>query len=277
MQINKTKANITESDLDTIRSVIPQYYTPKRLAHTLSVERECAALAKYTIFQSKTPCVRAAALLHDITKDIWREQLAYCTEHNIAFTDEETHIPKILHSRTGAHFARKLFPGLVDDGIYEAIYYHTTAKPAMEPLTALLYLADYIEPERDFEDCVKLRSQFYALLEEKDKYDALSEALVVSFGYTLSSLLCERSLVHVDIVAARNYYLLQINKDKSEMNNTKTRKPNKRKTASWQLVLIVVLSVFIVATVFTGGYLLRSLLIKPQTGKPTLIRFTPER
>ncbi len=51
------------------------------------------------------------------------------------------------------------------------------------------------------------------------------------------------------------------------MNNTKTRKPNKRKTASWQLVLIVVLSVFIVATVFTGGYLLRSLLIKPQTGK----------
>lgn len=216
MQINKTKANITESDLDTIRSVIPQYYTPKRLAHTLSVERECAALAKiYDFSEQDTMRLRAAALLHDITKKMsGAEQLAYCTEHNIAFTDEETHIPKILHSRTGAHFARKLFPGLVDDGIYEAIYYHTTAKPAMKPLTALLYLADYIEPERDFEDCVKLRSQFYALLEEKDKYDALSEALVVSFGYTLSSLLCERSLVHVDIVAARNYYLLQINKDK---------------------------------------------------------------
>lgn len=51
------------------------------------------------------------------------------------------------------------------------------------------------------------------------------------------------------------------------MNNTKIRKPNKRKAVSWQLVVIIVLSVLIVATVFTGGFLLRSLLVKPQTSQ----------
>lgn len=215
MQISNKVSNITEADLDKIRSALPEYYTQKRLAHTLSVERECAALAKIYDFSERDALrLRAAALLHDVTKKLTHEeQLAYCTENGIPFTDEESHIPKIFHSRTGAYFARKLFPELIDDGIYDAILYHTTAKPSMELMTALLYLADYIEPERKFEDCIRLREQFYALLDVKDKYDALNETLVLSFGYTLSSLIADGDLVHVDIVAARNYYLLQTDKD----------------------------------------------------------------
>jgi len=209
--------NITEADLDAIRSVIPEYYTPKRLAHTLSVERECIVLAGiYDFTKRDTLRLRAAALLHDVTKKLSHpEQIAYCLENGIPFTDTEQHMPKIFHSRTGAHLARKLFGELIDDGIYDAILYHTTAKPDMEPMTALLYLADYIEPERDFEDCIKLRVEFYALLDGRDKYEALNETLVLSFGYTLSGLLAERGLVHESIVAARNYYLLQTDKDKN--------------------------------------------------------------
>ena len=51
------------------------------------------------------------------------------------------------------------------------------------------------------------------------------------------------------------------------MNGTKIRKPHKRKALNWQLALIIILSVIIVAVVFTGGFLLRSLLIKPQAGR----------
>jgi nicotinate-nucleotide adenylyltransferase len=207
--------NITEADLDAIRSVIPDYYSPKRISHALSVERECTVLAGiYGFSKCDTLRLRAAALLHDVTKKLSHpKQLAYCRENGIPVTETEKHIPKIMHSRTGAHFAKKLFGELIDDGIYDAILYHTTAKPAMELMTALLYLADYIEPERDFPDCIMLRAEFYALLDGRDKYEALNETLVLSFGYTLSGLLAERGLVHESIVAARNYYLLQTDKD----------------------------------------------------------------
>lgn len=48
------------------------------------------------------------------------------------------------------------------------------------------------------------------------------------------------------------------------MNKTKIRRPAKHKAPSWQLVLSVVLSIIVVAAVFTGGYVLRSILVKPQ-------------
>ncbi len=36
------------------------------------------------------------------------------------------------------------------DAVYEAIRWHTTGKPDMTLLEKIIYLADYIEPNRDF-------------------------------------------------------------------------------------------------------------------------------
>ncbi len=200
---------INKTELDKILNVIPGYYEPKKLAHALSVERECAALADiYGMSCDDTLRLRAAALLHDITKRlIHTEQLEYCRANGIPFTEDETHMPKIFHARTGAHLARKLFPALVDDEMYDAIYYHTTAKPAMSLMCSLLYLADYIEPTRKFTDCVKLRGEFYGLLESRDKFEALNIALITSFNLTLTDLVAENGSIHVDIIEARNYYM----------------------------------------------------------------------
>lgn len=202
---------ITDTELDGIRGVIPKYYGRKRFSHALSVERECASLAAiYELSENDALRLRAAALLHDVTKKLSHdEQLCYCRENGIPFTEEESHMPKIFHARTGAHFAAKLFPELVDDEIYGAILSHTTAKPAMGMIDALLYLADYIEPEREFPDCALLRAEFYAALETMGKTEALKMALVRSFDYTLTGLITERGLIHGDVIAARNYYLLQ--------------------------------------------------------------------
>jgi putative HD superfamily hydrolase of NAD metabolism len=200
---------ITEAELDKIRGVIPYYTGQKRLAHVLSVEEECASLAKlYVMDEDDTLRLRAAALLHDITKKFSHpEQLDYCRINGIAFTEEETHMPKIFHARTGAHLAKKLFPNLVDIDIYNAILYHTTARPSMTLMEALLYLADYIEPKREFVDCVKLRGEFYELLENNDKTDALKKALILSFDMTLTGLIADGAFIHGDIITARNYYL----------------------------------------------------------------------
>ena len=200
---------ITEAELDKIRGVIPYYTGQKRLAHVLSVEEECASLAKiYEFNADDARRLRAAALLHDITKKFTsEEQLDYCRANGIPFTEEETHMPKIFHARTGAHLAQKLFPGLIDADIYDAIACHTTAKPAMTSMEKLLYLSDYIEPKREFPDCVKLRAEFYGLIEGRGKAAALTAALISSFDMTITGLIAERGMIHGDIFSARNYYL----------------------------------------------------------------------
>lgn len=84
---------------------------------------------------------------------------------------------------------------------------HTTAKPAMTSMEKLLYLSDYIEPKREFPDCVKLRAEFYGLIEGRGKAAALTAALISSFDMTITGLIAERGMIHGDIFSARNYYL----------------------------------------------------------------------
>ena len=49
----------------------------------------------------------------------------------------------------------------VDGEIYSAIYWHTTGHADMTLLEKIIYLADYIEPSRDFPGVDKLRQVCY--------------------------------------------------------------------------------------------------------------------
>ena len=62
---------------------------------------------------------------------------------------------KLLHAKTGAAIARDVFA--VDDAVYRAIYWHTTGHANMTKLEKIIYLADYIEPSRDFPGVDDLR------------------------------------------------------------------------------------------------------------------------
>ena len=58
---------ITEKSLSELRERVRPYMNEKRFAHTLGVERECVALGSI-LLPEKVNDLRAAALLHDITK-----------------------------------------------------------------------------------------------------------------------------------------------------------------------------------------------------------------
>jgi len=53
----------------------------------------------------------------------------------------------LLHGRAGAVLASEKL-GIVDEDILDAVRWHTTGKRDMPGLTAVLYIADYIEPGR---------------------------------------------------------------------------------------------------------------------------------
>ena len=150
-----------------IRRRVRTMMSEKRYLHTLGVERECASLAR--IFApEKCERLRAAALLHDITKEYTPEKHAeFCEKYALDVSESMKKNPKLYHAFTGAHLAKALFPESTDEKVFDAITYHTTGRRGMTLCDMLLYLADYIEDTRTFEDCVRLRRYFYDGISKK--------------------------------------------------------------------------------------------------------------
>lgn len=207
-----------QQTLSELRAKIPSYIGGKRLTHTMSVEREAASLAGiFSLDETQTFKLRAAALLHDITKEKKsNEQLELCERFGIEVSDYDRAAPKTFHAKTGAALAMADFPDIADSEVASFIRFHTTGRENMTLGEKLLYLADYIEPERDFEDCKKLRRLFYDKLKKLYVSDTaalcqhLNRVLVASFDMTLTGLIGDGSFISVETVQSRNYLLKEL-------------------------------------------------------------------
>ena len=148
---------------DELRPIAMSYLKPKRMPHVLGTEETAAALARQ--YGADEQEARIAALLHDCTKKLdMEQQLALCEHYGLALDELEQKALKLLHSRTGAAIARDVFG--VNDAVYSAILCHTTGKPDMTLLEKILYLADYMEPTRDFDGVEHLRQVVWRNLDE---------------------------------------------------------------------------------------------------------------
>jgi len=140
---------------------------PRRQAHTLGTEMEVATLAER--WGADAAEAREAAILHDVTKGLDRgEQLRLCEKYGMMPDAVESENPKLLHAMTGAGWARDEFG--VNDAVFDAILYHTTGRPDMTLLDKIIYIADYIEPNRDFPGLDALRDMAYTDLDAAVAY-----------------------------------------------------------------------------------------------------------
>ena len=203
---------ITEKDITFLRSELNKFISGKRLTHSLAVEEEAArlgelfGLAKQTVFK-----LRVCAILHDITKEKGtEEQIALCNEFGLKVSAEDISSPKVFHSVTGAHLAKKLYGNYVCRTVFNGIKYHTTGRENMTLFEKLVYLADYIEPTRTFDDCVKLREYFYNTSEFSAEH--LNATLLLSYDMTIRNLIEEEKCVHSATIKARNYLIFERNK-----------------------------------------------------------------
>lgn len=166
-EIIRRRCYEAQPELTWLRSQVAPMLSSQRMAHTAGCEQEAVQLARRWGENPESAAV--AGILHDITKNLgYDEQLILCEKYGIILDIAEKENPKMLHAITGAAKARELFG--VPDAVYEAIRWHTTGKPDMTTLEKIIYLADYIEPTRDFEGLEKLRSLAY---EDLDRAMAL--------------------------------------------------------------------------------------------------------
>lgn len=187
-----TNADLKHLSISQLRPVALSYLKHKRIPHVLGTEQEAIRLAER--YGADVEKARIAALLHDCTKKLDMEsQLALCDHYGIQLDELEQVSLKLLHSKTGAALARDVFG--VDEEIYNAIWWHTTGHANMTLLEKIIYLADYIEPSRDFPGVDKLRSVCY-----KD----LNEGLLLGLEMTIREMTDMGNPVHRATLEARD-------------------------------------------------------------------------
>ncbi len=205
--------NFGEEMLATLREKMKNEMGEKRYNHTLEVEKMAARLGEIYA-PDKLSALRAAALLHDVTKErTVDEHIAICESAGLVVSRAELKSPKMFHAKTGALVILQKYPQFATDEIVNAVRYHTTGKADMSIMEKIIYLADYIDMSRTFEDCVALRNFFFDFdfdnASEKEKIEHLNDTLIMSYDLTIRGLLEDGKHINDTTFEARNFLILE--------------------------------------------------------------------
>ncbi len=171
-----TARDCRDLPMKELEQVVVSLVKPNRVAHILGCRDTAADLARRW-GANETDAARAG-LLHDITKALDGPlQLTLCSEYATILDDFHRKNTKTLHALTGSLVADKVFGE--NREVVAAIHSHTTGKANMNTLEKILYVADYMEPNRDFPGVEKLRAL---------AYEDLDKALKLGLQMTLELL-----------------------------------------------------------------------------------------
>lgn len=178
-----------------LRAVSYSMMKAKRIPHVQGTEQEAVKLARR--WGANVRDARRGAILHDCTKYYSMEaHLAICKEYDIELDSLEQKAEKLLHSKSGAALAKHWFGE--SQAVVDAIFYHTTAKADMTTLEKILYIADYMEPHRDFDGVDRLR---------KLAYEDLDKAVALGCEMSIEEMKERGREVHPNTAAALEFLL----------------------------------------------------------------------
>ena len=153
-----TCRNYRHLPIEKLQEVVVSLLKPNRVAHVLGCRETAVELAK--LYGADETDAARAALLHDITKALNGQlQLTMCRCYGTMLDKFSQKNPKTLHALTGSLVAERIFGE--NEAVVDAIRCHTTGKADMNLLEKIIYVADYVEPNRDFPGVEELRNLAY--------------------------------------------------------------------------------------------------------------------
>ena len=205
--------DFSERVLDALREELRGTMSQKRFAHTLGVERTVAEMAALYC-PEKTGMLRAAALLHDCTKEYADGQTRAVLEASCVYLrPDEEESPQIWHAITAPLEIPYLYPDFADPELLLCVRWHTTGHTGMTVPEALLYLADVIEPTRQYAACAALRARFLdadpATMTKEQRAVHLRDVLFASLVGTRDHLMAKNAPVCADTLLAIEYLKLK--------------------------------------------------------------------
>ena len=205
--------DFSERELSCLREQVRGVMSKERFAHTLGVEQTVAEMA-VLYCPEKEQMLRAAALLHDCTKEYSdAETRAVLAREDIVLRPDEEQSPQILHAITALCEIPRLYPAFADPELLLCVRWHTTGHAGITLAEALLYLADVIEPTRRHAACVALREHFFvadlATMTREQRRAHLCDTLRRSLVGTRDHLMAKNAPVCADTLLAIEYLNLK--------------------------------------------------------------------
>ncbi|MBP3684244.1 MAG: nicotinate (nicotinamide) nucleotide adenylyltransferase [Oscillospiraceae bacterium] len=149
-----TRAPWKNLPMEELEKIVISLLNPNRVAHVLGCRDTAVELAKH--WGADVTDAARAGILHDITKAIDGPlQLTLCEAYGKILSDFSRRYPKTLHALTGSLVAERIFGE--NKAVVDAIECHTTGKADMNLLEKIIYVADYMEPCRNFPGVENLR------------------------------------------------------------------------------------------------------------------------
>ncbi len=182
---------------ETMRSALEARLSRESYAHSLRVAETAGVLA--ATYDADVAACRAAALLHDWCRDVPHAALIDRAEAaGLPIGPVERCCPYLLHAPLGAHEAAEAFPGL-DERVVSAIAAHTYGAEDMDAIARVVYIADGIEPARDWEGVDALRADIGIV--------DLGELFATAYSRAVRHLLERRRPLHPVTAAVWNRFV----------------------------------------------------------------------
>ncbi|TCS77998.1 bis(5'-nucleosyl)-tetraphosphatase (symmetrical) YqeK [Pectinatus cerevisiiphilus] len=170
-----------------------------RYIHSLGVSETAVQLAKR--LGASLPKAKIAGLLHDCAREFPVSALLdEARKRNIPIDFIDNYQPILLHAALGAALAKEKY-SIDDPEILDAIRLHTTGKENMTLLDKIIYLADMIEPHRQYDGI----DEFRKFAESAD----IDSVMIAAFDRSLSFVIKKGQMIHPQTILARNYLLAQ--------------------------------------------------------------------
>lgn len=176
---------------------IKKSLSPYRFNHTVGVAQSAVQLA--TLYGADQNKAEIAAILHDTARELDSgKMIKKCEQYGIVIDEIELHVPDLLHGKVGACIAEEVY-GITDAEILNAVKYHTTGRKKMTLMDKIIFIADMIEPGRQYPGVDILR---------KKALQNLDQALIAGLNSTIRFVLEKGMLIHPNSIEARNYLIM---------------------------------------------------------------------
>lgn len=188
-------------DVAQVRRAVREHLSERSAAHcerTASTARELAA--RYGVDEG---AAELAGLLHDWSRDDTADELlGFADREGLAVLPEERTHPYLLHARVAADQVRAAFPDTPIE-VLSAVAAHTVGAVPMTPLDMIVYIADAIEPARDYPEVEALR--------RSAEHGPLTQAFADALARSVAHVRAKGSVLHpiTPLVEARAERALQ--------------------------------------------------------------------
>ncbi|MCX8131080.1 MAG: bis(5'-nucleosyl)-tetraphosphatase (symmetrical) YqeK [Clostridia bacterium] len=190
--------------INEMKSKLQVELRPNRFSHSVNVMNTAIDLAKK--YNVNTEKAAIAGLLHDCARDIRGEKVfKLCSEYGIEVNYITKKQPELLHGPLGSRLATVEY-GVEDADIISAIDSHTTGCKDMSLLSKIVFLADFIEPARNFPGVDEVR---------RLAFEDIDAGMVSAFDRTITYVIERGALIHPETVEARNFIVYSLSRHES--------------------------------------------------------------